>query len=81
MGENCAQFLAKGRKVAVTGPVSVRTYTAQDGTTRATLNVTADDVEFLTPKGEGGQAPAAEQAPIPTTKDGFVQVDTDELPF
>ena len=47
LGENCQRYLAKGRKVAVTGSVSVSTYTGNDGTTRATLEVTADDVEFL----------------------------------
>lgn len=83
LGENCAQYLAKGRKVAVVGPVSFRTYTANDGTTRATLNVTADEVEFLTPKGEGGQAPAPAQAPVhaPDTYAGYVMVDSEDLPF
>ena len=46
-GEICAKYLAKGRQVCVIGPVSVRTYQANDGTTRAQLEVTADDVEFL----------------------------------
>ena len=35
LGENCAKFLAKGRKVCVVGPVSVRTYTTKDGETKA----------------------------------------------
>ena len=81
LGENCAQFLAKGRKVAVTGPVSVRTYTAQDGTTRATMNVNADEVEFLTPKGEGGQAPAPAPAQTPAINTGYIMIDSDDLPF
>lgn len=55
LGENCAKYLAKGRKVCVIGPVSVSTYTGNDGNTRATLEVTADDVEFLTPKNEQSQ--------------------------
>ena len=59
LGENCQRYLAKGRKVAVTGPVSVSTYTGNDGTTRATLEVTADDVEFLSSRNEdAGYAPA-----------------------
>ena len=60
LGENCAKYLAKGRKVCVVGPVSVRTYTGQDGQTRASMEVTADDVEFLTPKGEPGESAAAQ---------------------
>ena len=85
LGENCAKYLAKGRKVSVTGSVSASAYTAQDGTARASLEVTADDVEFLTPRGEVGDMPAAPraQAPAPAApqSNGFVQVDDDELPF
>ena len=47
LGENCAKYLDKGRKVCVVGAVSVRTYTKNDGTFGASLEVTADDVEFL----------------------------------
>ena len=49
-GETCQKYLAKGRKVAVTGPVSVSTYTGQDGKAYANLEVMAQDVEFLSPK-------------------------------
>lgn len=47
LGENCAKFLSKGRKVCCVGSVSVRTYQTQSGETRASLEVTAEDVEFL----------------------------------
>jgi len=89
LGENCSRYLAKGRKVAVTGSVSVSTFQGQDGTTRATLEVNADDVEFLSPKGEG-MAPGSEQSGsadgygavgTPPQGSGFVQVDDEELPF
>ena len=84
LGENCAKFLAKGRKVCVVGPVSVRTYQANDGTTRASLEVTAEDVEFLSARndGEAGaySAPAAAPAAEPQAA-GFTAVETDELPF
>lgn len=53
LGENCAKYLAKGRKVCAVGPVSVSTYTGNDGATKANLEVTADDVEFLSPKDQG----------------------------
>lgn len=87
LGENCHKYLAKGRKVAVVGSVSVSTYTGNDGVMRANLEVQAQDVEFLTPKGEGGSAPAAQsapEAPPPQNLDaqsGFETVDTEELPF
>ena len=86
LGENCAKYLAKGRKVSVTGSVSASAYTAQDGSPRASLEVTADDVEFLTPRGEVGDVPPApaprpQAAPAAPQSNGFVQVDDDELPF
>lgn len=84
LGENCSKYLSKGRKVAVTGSVSVSTYTGNDGNTRASLEVTADDVEFLSPRSEGGEAPAPRPqaaAPAAPQSNGFMQVDEDELPF
>ena len=88
LGDICGRYLAKGRKVYVSGPVSVRTYQAQDGTTRASLEVTADEVEFLSSRSDaqdGGaySAPAAPApAPAPTAQNnGFQAVETDELPF
>ena len=85
LGENCAKFLAKGRKVCVVGPVSVRTYQASDGSTRASLEVTAEDVEFLSSRNDGDaagsiSAPAASAAEEPQAA-GFTAVETDELPF
>ena len=81
MAEVCQKYLAKGRKVAVVGPVRVSTYTTgQDGVTRANMDVLAESVEFSSPKSEQDQAvqPAQEQKP---NNGGFVVVDTDDLPF
>lgn len=87
MGENCAKYLAKGRKVGVIGPVSVNTYQGNDGQMRAQMEITANEVEFLSPRSEANAAPAqapatynAPPAPQQSTG-GFVQVDDDELPF
>ena len=88
LGETCQKYLAKGRKVCVVGPVSARTYTANDGTTRVSLEVTADEVEFLSSRMDDGApaynnaAPSAAAAPAPTAQNnGFTAVETDELPF
>ena len=84
LGENCQKYLAKGRKVCVMGPVSVQTYEGKDGQTRASLEVTADDVEFLSSRQDDGAMGAA-PAPAPAANNsfggGFMQVDEDELPF
>ena len=87
LADICAKYLAKGRKVCVVGPVSVRTYQANDGSTRASLEVTADDVEFLSSRNDGEAAggyaaPAAPEAPSAEPQAaGFTAVETDELPF
>ena len=46
-GESCAKYLKKGSKVAVDGPVSVHAYTRSDGNPGASMEVFANDVEFL----------------------------------
>ena len=91
LGENCAKYLAKGRKVCVVGPVSVHTYQAADGTFRANLEVTATDVEFLSARNDGDSvgsysapvsAPAAAPAPAADSQSAsFTAVETDDLPF
>ena len=55
-GKLCKQYLSKGKKVSVVGSVSVNIYTKQDGTAAASLEVLAEDVEFLSPK-DGGFVP------------------------
>jgi len=79
LGNNCARYLSKGKRVRVTGSVSLSTYTAQDGTTRANLEVLAQDVEFLSPASQGQQN--APQVPKTDAQSGFVQVENDEIPF
>ena len=90
LGENCQRYLAKGRKVAVTGPISVSTYQASDGSTRAQMEITADDVEFLSSRNdESGTYPAAsgyQAAPVPKPDpapetDGYEEVADEDLPF
>lgn len=76
-GELCAKFLQKGKKVCVIGPVSVSVFTGNDGTTRAQMEVTADEVEFLSPRVSDGPVPE-EPKDVPA---GFQAVETDELPF
>ena len=79
LGDICGKYLAKGKQVCVVGPVSLSQYTGQDGKTRANLEITAEDVEFLTPRGEAGE-PAAKPAE-PEKKDEYLDVTDDDLPF
>jgi single-strand DNA-binding protein len=54
LAENCANYLAKGRLVAVEGRLQVRTYEGQDGQKRKVTEVIAEDVRFLEWGGQGG---------------------------
>ena len=85
--ENCAKYLAKGRRVGITGSLQSRSYDAQDGTKRTEVEIVADEVEFLSSPTERQQsAPMDGLVPPPApsasnTNTGFTPVDDDELPF
>lgn len=90
LADNCARYLTKGRKVGVTGSMQTRSYEDKQGVKRTAYEVVADDVEFLSPKGEGsgsfgGQTGASHgyQAPSNSFDDvtGFTEMDDSNLPF
>jgi len=65
----------------VVGSVSVSSYEAKDGGgTRFSLDVRAEDVEFLSPKEQSDAAEPPAKKPVP---DGFTEVDDldESLPF
>ena len=96
LAELCSKYLAKGRKVAVTGSIQTRQYEAKDGSKRTAWDIVADEVEFLSPQNQqsstqsapGAYTTAASKdggtayAPQPHNEfGGFTQVDDEELPF
>ena len=82
LGETCARYLTKGRKVAVIGELQARTYQGNDGATRMSLDVSADEVEFLSPRQqEEGGAPAQRQNAAPPDFAGFTDIQSDDIPF
>lgn len=81
LGETCHKYLDRGRKVMVCGAVSASAYTGRDGKPRASLEVTAEDVEFLSAMGHDAQAEQAEPAQQHDTDGGFTAVETEDLPF
>jgi single-strand DNA-binding protein len=82
-GESCAQFLAKGRPVAVDGRLDWREWDAQDGTKRQAIEIIADTVQFLGSR-EGG---AAEPQYVPAGATAATEADfapsatDDDIPF
>ena len=80
LGEVCAKHLAKGRKVAVVGELQARLYDAKNGEKRMSLDVAADEVEFLSPKDEEPKNTTVSKGKI-TPDEGFTDIDTSDLPF
>ena len=80
LGENCSKFLVKGRKVAVVGSVSVRAYQTKNGDPAASLELTAQEVEFLSTPAERAEN-AVKNDVKKDTQSGFTITETDELPF
>jgi single-strand DNA-binding protein len=52
--ESCAQYLSKGRPVAIDGRLDWREWQAQDGAKRESVEVIADRVQFLGSREGGG---------------------------
>jgi single-strand DNA-binding protein len=53
-GENCANYLSKGRAIAVDGRLEWREWESQDGSKRQAVEVVADTVQFLGSRDGGG---------------------------
>lgn len=84
LGENCQRYLAKGRKVFVSGPVSARTYQISTGETRVSMDVSADDVEFLSPRDDSSGAASQMSYPAPQLQQRsgeMTPVVVEDLPF
>jgi single-strand DNA-binding protein len=84
-GESCAQYLAKGRPVAVDGRLEWREWDAQDGTKRQAVEIIADSVQFLGSRGdgEGGGQPqfVPAGAAAQTENADFTAGADDDIPF
>lgn len=85
LGERCQQYLAKGKRVAVVGKLKSRTYD-KDGTTRMSLDISADEVEFLSSKSEPREELPKSDVngyvePAGSALSGFENIREDELPF
>ena len=80
-GEVCAKYLSKGKKVCVIGTIAARAYTNSKGEAAASLEVTADEVEFLSSRNEGQQQSDPPKQVDQQTGYEQVQMEDDELPF
>ena len=85
LGETVARYTKKGHKIAVYGDLQIRQYEGNDGVRRTSVDVVAQDVEFLTPRGAGedaGDYAAAPAAHTERKKPSLQSFDDDgDIPF
>ena len=78
--ENCYEYLAKGRLVAISGKIQTGSYD-KDGKRVYTTEVVAEKVAFLE-WGDKESKPAAQATQQDMTDiEGFYQVDNEDIPF
>ncbi len=87
-GENCSQYLSKGRPVAIDGRLEWREWQDQQGNKRQSVDIIADSVQFLGSR-EGGENGGrfTPQSDVPADTADFAQAPTgsggsdDDIPF
>jgi single-strand DNA-binding protein len=81
--ENCAQYLAKGRPVGVQGKLTWREWDAQDGSKRQSVEVVADNIQFLGSRdgGGGGDQQFVPQGAAQSADDFPAAAADDDIPF
>jgi single-strand DNA-binding protein len=84
-GETCNQYLKKGSKVLVEGRLTAdpatggpRIWQAQDGSSRASFEVSAQTVRFLSSRSESEGGGMGSTAPV---DEGSAPAETEDIPF
>jgi len=80
--ENCANYLGKGRLVAVDGRLQIRSYEDNQGIRRKAAEVVAENVRFLDRAKEGApSAPGAGHAAEGPDYGSEISFNEDDIPF
>jgi single-strand DNA-binding protein len=74
--ENCANYLSKGRSVAVEGRLRIDTFETQDGEKKKVVEVVAQNVQFL-----GGPRQSDDAGTIPAKDANSASSGDEEVPF
>lgn len=77
--ENCANYLSKGRSVAVEGRLRIDSFENAEGERKKVVEVVASSVQFLGGAPRSGDAPAKTAAP-PSSSEPEASA-TEEVPF
>lgn len=79
-GENCGQYLSKGRQVYVEGSIRTRSYDDREGNRRYMTEIIAQRVRFLGGgRGEPAMAPPEEPGAAPSAAPAAPE--EDDIPF
>lgn len=82
LAQICSEYLFKGRPVFVEGRLQSRSWQAQDGTKRSTIEIVAQNVQFLG-KGKAVEATAHEGGEpaqeSPSAEENLQSIDINEL--
>lgn len=87
LGEICQQYATKGKKLLVIGEVSAHAYMGRDGEPRYSLEITAQDVELLSPReqeppyADSQVAQVEREQPQTEVLSAFKEVQDSDLPF
>lgn len=92
IAESCANYLGKGRLIALQGSIRVDRYQTQSGENKTFTKVSAKQVKFLESKNKSNQEDNQNDNEHPTFEpsfgvpegldpNGFQAIDDDEIPF
>ena len=83
IAENLANYMSKGKMVAVSGRLQVRTYDAKDGTKRWVTEVVAEEVQFLDKGNGAGSSQNNNENPNKGSDfgDDMTPIDDGDIPF
>lgn len=76
--ESCAQYLKKGRMVAIEGRISTRNYDNNEGRKIYVTEIVANNVRFL---GDGSRNQGQQDTTPPPADDTPIDISDDDLPF
>lgn len=81
-GESLSRFLSKGAKVAIEGKLRWSSWEDKDsGAKRSKIEVIADDIEFMSARGEGGGGGSASYNAPSAPEVSADPVFEDDIPF
>ena len=81
-GENAAKWLSKGKKVGISGRLDWREWETKEGSKRQTVEIVAEQVQFLSPRENGGSGSSGgDYRSTAGEEESFAGASDDDIPF